>query len=332
MSIFLTVAAFIGYLILSIIGSFVMAEGVDKIGARLHLASGLFGLVTALGANTPEISSAIFALTGGHHELGFSVVFGSNIFNLAALLGLSAVIAGGIRISPARLLLNSLTAIIILVAIVALLLGFLSPWLTIAISALGFLPYATLVGFREKQIQRFVPSGKFQDFLCTALNSGHDPTQENQAAASIRWPEMLSIVPALVTIVFASRGMVNSAIFLAKQWDLPDAIVGALILATLTGIPNVIAAVRLARRQRGTAVVSEALNSNTLNLLAGVCLPALVLGLGNLSPQTLLGMWWLVGMTAVTVALTRFQEHLGRLGGACLIGLYLIFVGLTIFR
>jgi cation:H+ antiporter len=53
----------------------------------------LLGIVTALGADSPEIASAITALAAGHSDLGVGVVIGSNIFNLAALLGLSALVA-----------------------------------------------------------------------------------------------------------------------------------------------------------------------------------------------------------------------------------------------
>ena len=75
-------------------------------------------------------------------------------------------------------------------------------------------------------------------------------------------------------IVLASVGMVYSAIELASHWGLRSNVVGMVVVAGLTGIPNVIAAVRLALHQRGAAVVSEALNSNTLNLFARVCLLA----------------------------------------------------------
>ena len=53
------------------------------------------GLVAALAADAPEITSAVTALTRGQASIGAGVVIGSNVFNLAALLGLAAVAAGG---------------------------------------------------------------------------------------------------------------------------------------------------------------------------------------------------------------------------------------------
>ena len=85
---------FISSLLLSAISSAVMARRLDQTTAWLRFPEGLVGLVTALGADTPEISSALTGIMSGNHELGLGVIIGSNIFNLAALLGVSAIISG----------------------------------------------------------------------------------------------------------------------------------------------------------------------------------------------------------------------------------------------
>jgi Ca2+/Na+ antiporter len=55
-------------------------------------------------------------------------------------------------------------------------------------------------------------------------------------------------------------------------------LLGALALAGLTSVPNAYAAASLALKGHGAAVVSVTLNSNTINLVAGLALPALVYG------------------------------------------------------
>jgi cation:H+ antiporter len=54
----------------------------------------MLGLLTALAADAPEVSSAIAALVKGNHGVGVGVVVGSNVFNLAAMVGLSAILCG----------------------------------------------------------------------------------------------------------------------------------------------------------------------------------------------------------------------------------------------
>jgi len=89
---------FLGGLVVTVASSVVLARELDRIGERLGFSEALLGIVTAIGADRPEISSAVVAIVAGHNDTGVGVVVGSNVFNIAALLGLSAVIAGSVRI------------------------------------------------------------------------------------------------------------------------------------------------------------------------------------------------------------------------------------------
>src|SRR5437870_12999380 len=99
MSLSVAVLVFLGGLVVTVSSSLVLARELDRIGERLGFSEALLGLVTALGADGPEISSAVAALVSGHKDTGVGVVVGSNVFNIAALLGLAAVSAGNVRIN-----------------------------------------------------------------------------------------------------------------------------------------------------------------------------------------------------------------------------------------
>ncbi len=137
-------------------------------------------------------------------------------------------------------------------------------------------------------------------------------------------------MPTLVAVVAGSVVMVRMALILGGRWGVPLTITGTLALASLTGLPNLIAAVRLALRHRGSAVVSETLNSNSLNLIAGVFAPALLLGLAPLSEAGRFAFGWLIGMTVVALALTSVRGGLHRAGGFVIIALYAAFVVVTL--
>ena len=89
------VAVFVAAAALSLGASAVLVVRLERVGARLGLSEALLGLVAALAADTPEVTSAVTALAHGQHDVGTGVVLGSNVFNLAALIGLGAVVAGG---------------------------------------------------------------------------------------------------------------------------------------------------------------------------------------------------------------------------------------------
>jgi len=79
-------------------------------------------------------------------------------------------------------------------------------------------------------------------------------------------------------------------------------VVGGLALATVTRRPNAVSAVYLATKGRGAAVLSTALNSNSLNVVPRLLLPV-VIGLTRPSSPTVLIAGWYAGLTVPTLAL-----------------------------
>src|SRR6202050_61545 len=82
----------------SIGASWVLVSRLERVGARLGLSEALLGMLAALAADAPEITAAVTALVRHDQRIGAGVVIGSNVFNLAALLGLSALVAGQIAL------------------------------------------------------------------------------------------------------------------------------------------------------------------------------------------------------------------------------------------
>jgi cation:H+ antiporter len=103
-------------------------------------------------------------------------------------------------------------------------------------------------------------------------------------------------------------------------------IVGIVVLAVLTSLPNAFTALRLALQGRGSALVSETLNSNTTNLVAGVSVPALFVALGSTAALTRFDLGWLLLMTLVVIALLARRDGVRRSGGAAILVLYAVFL------
>ncbi|MDQ6880970.1 MAG: hypothetical protein M3150_02635 [Pseudomonadota bacterium] len=322
--------AFVFSLVVSGVSSLVLADSLEKVGARFRFTEGLLGVVTALGANTPEMSSAITAIAQGQHDLGVGLIIGSNIFNLAALLGLSAVFANGFRIRRSAVILNGSVAFCVTVIGTALVFGVLSAALAILLIALIVIPYIAVSAIRPEQLARWpIPQP-----LCLLLQRVvADTDRESRTDATpprASRMESLAIVPAVVSIVGASVVLVQSAVEIGARLALPQAVIGTLVLASLTGLPNLIAALRLALAGRGEAVLSEAFNSNTLNVLAGLCLPALIVGFGSLSRRASFAVWTLLAMTLLLVTVAAIGGRLTRREGVSVVVAYLAFVGLVI--
>ena len=307
-----------------------LTHGLDRLGELLGLSEGLLGLLTALGANAPEIAAAVTALVAGAHDVGYGLVLGSNLFNLAGLLGLSAVLIGQIKQDRAGLLLHGSVAVVTTLAAVALVMGWLAPAWTLALLLAVMMPYVTLLALSPSRLRRLPLPGA--EALAASLYLEDAGCLEEPGDAPGDWGPVWMILPVLAAIVGGSVEMVQAALSLGQSWHVPDAITGALVLAALTGLPNVYAALRLARQGRGGAVVSETLNSNTLNLLIGITIPALVFGLGRGGAASVLEAWWLLGLTLAALLLLFRRPCLSRWGGAGIIALYLAFVAVRLWK
>ena len=111
---------------------------------------------------------------------------------------------------------------------------------------------------------------------------------------------------------------------------MPRSLVGVLVLAPLTSIPNAFTAARLGLAGRGGALVSETLNSNTINLVAGVTVPALFVTVVSLTGEVKFDLAWLFAMTVVALLALSRPRGLGRAEGALLIGLFVVFCAVEV--
>ncbi len=135
---------------------------------------------------------------------------------------------------------------------------------------------------------------------------------------------------ALVVVIVARVAMEHGASSLGAHFGIPDIVIGALVLAAVTSLPNAVSGIYLARRGRGAATLSVALNSNSLNVTAGLLIPGVVIGLAKPSGTGLLVAGWYVGLTAVTLMLAYAGHGLRRTSGALIIAAYALFVVLLL--
>jgi cation:H+ antiporter len=318
MSIAVALLLFAGGFALTVSSSVVLARELDRIGERLGFSEALLGIVTALGADAPEIASAVAALVAGHEDTGVGVVVGSNVFNIAGLLGLSALIAGPVRIHPHGLALTGGVAIAVALIGALVAVGVLPGAAGLVLALLALAPYVTVSALHARARARL------PGFLREAVVEEQQDARRDEYARPATGVDALAVVPALAAVVGGAYGMVAAAQSLADRWDISDVVLGALVLAALTSIPNLIAAVRLARHGRGAACVSESLNSNNANILVGLCVPAVILGLGSASGIEIFAALWMVVLTVVAVAL-GFGKGFTRREGAAIIALYVVF-------
>jgi cation:H+ antiporter len=319
-------------LVVTLAAAAFFARRLDRVGLRLGLPETLLGLLTALAADAPELASAVAALVKGAHGVGVGVVVGSNVFNLAAMVGVTAVVCGTVRVRRETLVLEGAVALAVTLAVSARAVAWIGSSVAIVLVAAVVVPYLAFLALGPRGAQRLPVDRRLGRALRRTFGEEHRAARPDVQPAERLLAPALLLVPAVAIIVAGSAGMVEAAVDLGHRWDIPGVIVGVLVLAVTTSLPNAFTAIRLGRQGRGSALVSETFNSNTINLVGGIAIPALFLTLDRASHLVDFDVAWMIGMTVATWALLGRRAGTARADGAVIVALYAVFVTVQLAR
>lgn len=324
------VVVFAAATLVSLGSSWVLVTRIERVGARLELSEGLLGMLAALAADAPEITAAATAIASHESDVGAGVVMGSNVFNIAALLGLPAVIAGRIALHRRVIALEGIVAIWVAAACVAAVMGAVSAEIGLVLVLLALVPYAFALGVPHEWLRHVGLPTAWVRWLRTAI--AEEEEELEVAIHPRRGGPLDAIVAALAvaSVIAASIAMEQSASKLGARHGVSEIVIGALVLAAVTSLPNAVSAVYLAVRGRAEATLSIATNSNAINVAAGLLIPAIVVGLNAPSGQAMLVAAWYLGLTAVALAGAYLARGLGRRYGVVIICLYLVFAAFVV--
>src|SRR5207244_5101804 len=114
----------------------------------------------------------------------------------------------------------------------ALVLGWVGPVAALLLALALFVPYLVLSALAPSRFRRF-PG------LRRALAEEQEDAYRAERVRPATGLDVLAVAPALAAVVLGSVGMVEAAQSLGARWGVSDIVIGTLVLAALTGIPNV---------------------------------------------------------------------------------------------
>jgi len=322
----LAFTAFIVGALVSLATSWILVTRLERVGERFGLSEALLGIVAALAADAPEITASISALSQHQRAIGTGVVIGSNVFNLAALLGLGAVVSGFIALHRRVVVLGGFVAMWIAVCCIVAMAGLISALASLVLASIVLVCYFIVLGLHRNALLRLPLPRVFISWISSAVNE-----EESELEAAIRPSrgrpiDAIVAFGALVIVVLSSVAMERGASDLGHHFHVANAVIGGIVLAAVTSLPNAVAAVHLASTGRGAAAFSTALTSNNLNVVAGLLIPGAVIGLSSPSAaRNLTAIAYLV-LTAVVLVFAFAQYGLNRRSGWIIISGYVLFV------
>jgi cation:H+ antiporter len=318
--------AFIVGAIVSLATSWVLVTRLERVGERFGFSEALLGIVAALAADAPEITSSISALSQHQRTIGAGVVIGSNVFNLAALLGVAVLVSGFVALSRKVVILGGFVAMWVALCCILTVTAVLSIIEGLFLAAFVLVSYVVVLGLRRQVLAQLPVPQRWLKWLSSAVDE-----EELELAAAIRPPrgrpiDALAATVSLIIVVFSSIVMERSGSEVGHHFHLADVVIGGIVLAAVTSLPNAVAAIHLASKGRGTAALSTALNSNNLNVVIGLLIPGAILGLAAPSSAGTLTAASYVALTGLVLTVAFVKRGLSWRSGLLVITGYGIFV------
>lgn len=329
-------------------GFFILS--LDQISRRLQLSDEVAGAsLMAMGSSAPELAIALIALfTGGgvHSDVGIGTIVGSAVFNILVITGVSALVAGGLRIHPfavRRDTLYYLLSIGYLAFIFAD--GAVLLWEAI-VGLAAYVAYVLLLVFYKDPSKADLPASRVEAAVKPQGASGHGAMHQVESALTklLRLltgpPEknyVWTFIVAIALIIALSYILVESTIVFAAGIGIPPLIVALTLLAAGTSAPDLISSIDVARDGRGGMAVANAIGSNVFDIFIGLGFPwVLAILLGGMTSIHVGtdGLWMSIGIlvatTLVLYLLLQSQRMLSRREGMILLALYLVYVLYTL--
>lgn len=297
-------------LTLLIIGGEVLVKGAVECALRFRISKLVVGMtVVSLGTSAPELVVSLQAAHQGFPDIAMGNVIGSNIANLALVLGLTAIIF------PIAVSKNSMRfdwPVMMLITIVFYLLiidgdlGFFEGLILLLILVV----FNTFLIWKSRQ-ENSIPAGVDEDV---------------ESSGTPLWKSLLFVVLGAGALSFGSDWLVEGAVEVAHRFGVSDLVISVTIVAFGTSAPELITSIMAAFRKHADISIGNLIGSNIYNI-------ALVLGVtGLVKPidvsQSILNfdIYWVLGIAFIIFPFMLNKRKILRWEGAILFLAYLVYI------
>ncbi|WP_425289177.1 sodium:calcium antiporter [Yoonia algicola] len=293
-----------GLLALFLGGDF-LVKGASGLALRLGLSPMVIGLtVVGFGTSAPELLVSLNAALGGQAGIAIGNVVGSNIANTLLILGLAAVLAP------------------VTVAFAAVRRDLF--WMAGATLLLPVVLWSGDLGL----IEGLVLVAGLAAFLVLSLRTGA-PTDVDISPAGPLWHSLAFALGGLAAIMAGAHYLVQSATIIARDFGISEAMIGLSIVAIGTSLPELATTIVAVIRGQRDIAVGNVIGSNIFNVLGILGITAVVTPIPVAVRFMQVDIPFLIGLTAVIIAVLWLTGKLGRITGIIMLLAYGFYLAAT---
>lgn len=309
--------------VLLVKGADFFVDGSSGIAKFLKIPSIVIGLtIVAFGTSAPEAAVSIIAGINGSNDIAVGNVIGSNMFNLLAVLGISAVI------KP--------------VNIDSQIIKKEFPFMLISTAVLALAAFDTALGSgganiisRNEAFTMLILMGIFIYSVVTAAlrsrkESGSARTEDDKPKRSLL-KCVLFTVGGLAGIIIGGQFVVDSATRIATGFGMSETLVGLTIVAVGTSLPELVTSIVAAKKGESDIAIGNVVGSNVFNILFVLAASAAITPM-NINAQGLCDLLILLAISILAYVFCVTNKKINRIEGAVLVLMYAAYMTFAIVR
>ena len=297
----------IGGLILLYFGANWLVQGAITLALHLGLSPLIVGLtVVALGTSVPEALVSVQAAIGHQGGIALGNVIGSNILNIALILGLSAFF------NPLKVDSHLVKADVPLLAGATFMLVVLLEDFHISRMEGAFL-LLCIVGYVAGNIMTVKRTSPEENKI-----EGVEVPEDHSKNL---WRDISFLFIGLIALAFGSNFLVTGAVDLARILGLSEALIGLTIVSIGTGTPEMATALMAAYRKRADLAIGNAVGSNLFNIMFVLGIAALVAPLDGKGISSI-DLYVMLGVTILLLPTVWTGRILDRKEGFLFLAIY----------
>lgn len=302
-----------------IIGLIVLVWSADKfvdgavgVARFCGMSTLLIGMViVGFGTSAPEMVVSAFSAMQGNPELALGNAYGSNIANIALILGVTALIS---PILVQRSVLKK--DLPLLIGVTVLSIGLLLDGTVSRMDGVIFLMvFFAVMGFniyREKK---------------ASASQSESVSEEPDSSSSMSLGKSIGLlVLGMALLVASSRTLVWGAVEIARSLGVSDLIIGLTIVAIGTSLPELASSIAAARKGEDDLAVGNIIGSNLFNTLMVVGIAATIAPMGNIEQDVLYRDMPLMALLTLSILVLGFRRkgdgRINRIAGGVLLAVY----------
>jgi cation:H+ antiporter len=310
----ITFAQAIAGLALLYFGGECLVRGAAVLALRVGISQLAIGLtVVAFGTSVPELVVSVDAVLSGANDISVGNVIGSNIANMALILGIAALIRP-VTVEAKVLRIDAPILIVVSLSLFAVLANGEASRVEGLILLCGLIAYTIFTFWESRRESKLV-----QEEFSTAVHvSG---SNKRNILVSL-----LLIIIGLILLVGGGHILVVAAVKLATMLAISQAVIGLTIVAVGTSLPELATSVIASMRGQGDIAVGNVIGSNIFNILGILAITAVIhpLALGAI---TWIDLGAMIGFAAIAAVFLLSGYRIQRLEGGVLLTGYIFYTG-----